>query len=411
MKNKKLDDSLRLSLLSDTFAVRSQSNPIRVVVIDDHEMILQSIVRLITADPRFEVVGTATTAVDGIDVTTLERPDVLVIDYRLPDMDAPEAIRILRGLQPDLRIVTFSGSERPGAQYASMKAGSSAWVLKTRAIQELRDAITSVVQGLTFKNEEMESQPELDELVVHYQPVIELQSGRIVGFEALVRWQHPERGLLLPDTFLPLAAQTGYIEEIDRHVRECAINQLATWQRMFPSETNLWMSVNMSACDIANPDLFASIAGVIAAARVDPRDVVVEVTEKVLLDDSKVTHDFLSKLSAIGVGLALDDFGTAFSSVSYVRRFPFGLLKLDISFTAELPHSLRSMLLVEEIGHLADSMQMLGIAEGIETREQHDALRDMGWKYGQGFFYSKALSAANCEELLIAPVELHEVGA
>jgi EAL domain-containing protein (putative c-di-GMP-specific phosphodiesterase class I) len=411
MKINKRSDALRSDLLDAGRQENVSRSPIRVVVIDDHEMILQSIVRLITADPRFEVVGTAITASEGIDITTRERPDVLVIDYRLPDMDAPDAIRIVRSLHPDVKIVTFSGSERPGAQYASMRAGSSAWVRKTRAIQELRDAITGVVQGQGFKNEDMEIQPRVDELVVHYQPVIDLQSDRIVGFEALVRWMHPERGLLLPDAFLPQAEETGYVEEIDRFVRASAINQLAIWQRDFPSLTNLWMSVNMSSCDIANPDLCDSIANLIKQAGVAPKDIVVEVTENVLLDDSTKTHEFLNQLSAVGVGLALDDFGTAFSSVSYVRQFPFNLLKLDISFTADLPTSLRSMLLVEEIGHLADSMSMIGIAEGIEREDQRDALRDMGWKYGQGFFFSKALSARDCEQLLIASLVLQKASA
>jgi EAL domain-containing protein (putative c-di-GMP-specific phosphodiesterase class I) len=376
---------------------------LRVVVIDDHEMILQSVVRLLTADPKISVVGTALTASEGIDIVQNERPDVVVIDYHLPDMDAPQAIPIILGLHPEVKIVTFSGSERPGALYSSIRAGSNAWVRKTRAIQELRSAILHAASGEPYTNEEMDAQPKLDELVVHYQPIVALADGRIVGFEALVRWMHPEQGLLYPDSFLPYAEDTGYIEEIDRWVRGQAVRQLAIWQNQFAMDPPLWMSVNISACDISNPELFESISEAIASSTVKSTDLVVEVTESVLLDDSHGTSEFLVHLKDMGVGLALDDFGTAFSSISYLRRFPFDRLKLDMSFTAELPHSKRSMLLSEEICHMADSMAMIGIAEGIERQEQLVALHRVGWKFGQGYLFSPALAEAGCQALLSGP--------
>jgi EAL domain-containing protein (putative c-di-GMP-specific phosphodiesterase class I) len=377
----------------------TDSPAVRVVVIDDHEMILQSVVRLLTADPKIAVVGTALTASAGLEIVSMELPDVVVIDYHLPDMDAPEAIKVLLEIHPLVKVVTFSGSERPGALYASVRAGSNAWVRKTRAIQELRNAILSVAAGEMYANEEMEAQPKLDQLIVHYQPVVALADGRIVGFEALVRWQHPERGLLFPEAFLPYAEDTGFVEEIDRWVRGEAIGQLAKWQPQFPMEPPLWMSVNLSASDIANPDLFKSITLVIDESGVRSTDVVVEVTESVLLDDSAGTADFLLRLKALGIGLALDDFGTAFSSISYLRRFPFDRLKLDMSFTAELPHSSRSMLLIEEICHMAESMKMKGIAEGIERQDQFDALSAAGWEYGQGYLFSRPLASHGCEAL------------
>jgi len=205
---------------------------------------------------------------------------------------------------------------------------------------------------------------------------------------------------MYPESFLPYAEETGYIEEIDRWIREEAIRQLARWQAQFPSESPLWMSVNLSASDILDPLLFQSISDSLEEAHIEPEHLVVEVTESVLLDDSDTTMRFLSQLNAIGVKLALDDFGTAFSSISYVRRFPFDHLKLDLSFTAELPNSIRSMLLVEEIWHMAVSLNMRGIAEGIERIDQLEALRDIGFEFGQGYLFSGAVSAAECEVLL-----------
>ena len=213
-------------------------------------------------------------------------------------------------------------------------------------------------------SEEIESLPPLDQLVLHYQPIVDLENGDIIGFEALVRWQHPERGLLHPIAFLPLAHETGFIVEIDRWVWEHAMHQLRAWQQRFPSSPHLFMSVNMSVTDLSDPGLFETISGILREAEIDPVDLVIEITESVLLDDAEQTIHFLGQLKDLGVGLALDDFGTAFSSLSYVRRFPFDRLKLDISFTSELPQSTRSMLLVEEICHLATSMGMKSIAEG-----------------------------------------------
>jgi EAL domain-containing protein (putative c-di-GMP-specific phosphodiesterase class I) len=378
----------------------TEQRAITVVVVDDHEMILQSVVRLLAADPQIVVVGTALTGASGVDVTTRVKPDVLVIDFHLPDMDAPEAIRQLRAAGSNVKVVTISGSERPGALYASIRAGSCAWVRKTRAIHELRDAIRHVAAGWPFANEELEATPKPEQLVVHYQPIVALTSGRIVGFEALVRWQHPERGLLYPESFLPYAEETGFIEEIDRWIRGKAVQQLARWQQLFPAEPPLWMSVNLSASDILDPGLFQSITDILSDSNVDPQHLVVEVTESVLLDDSSMTMQFLSQLNDVGVKLALDDFGTAFSSISYVRRFPFDHLKLDISFTAELPHSIRSLLLVEEIWHMADSLNMMGIAEGIERPEQLETLRDIGFNFGQGYLFSAAVGANECGALL-----------
>lgn len=380
----------------------SEEPVIRVVVIDDHEMIVQSMVRLLSDDPQIAVVGTALTARQGICVTQRERPDIVLIDYSLTDMDAPDAIKILRATNPEVKIITFSGAEHPGALYASMRAGSSGWVNKTRAIQDLRNAVINVAAGRAVSNEEVESLPPLDQLVLHYQPIVDLANGRIVGFEALVRWQCPERGLLHPVAFLPRAEETGFIVEIDQWAWKRATDQVREWQQRFPLTPRLFMSVNMSVTDLSDPGLFASISAIITRAGIDPVDLVIEVTESVLLEDTEQTIDFLEQLKDLGVGLALDDFGTAFSSLSYVRRFPFDHLKLDMSFTSELPDSIRSMLLVEEICHMSASMKMRSIAEGIERQEQVDALRNIGCECGQGNLFSPSLPASECETLLAA---------
>ncbi len=379
--------------------------PVRVVVIDDHEMILQSIVRLLRDDPQIQVVGTGLTALEGVEVCAQHRPDVVIIDYSLPDMDAPKAIVILRRNDPDLKIVTLSGSERPGANYASMKAGSAAWVRKTRAIQELREVVMNVAHGHPVANEELASLPTVDELTLYYQPIVELENLRIVGFEALVRWHHPRLGLLHPASFLPLAEVTGFVTEIDKWCWSRAVTQLKTWQDRFVLTRPLWMSVNLSVADLADDEVFDTVSGIIGEAGIDPSTLVIEVTESILLDESDSTLGLLGQLHDLGVGLALDDFGTAFSSLSYVRRFPFDHLKLDISFVSEVLTSTRSLLLVEEICHLAKSMSMRSVAEGIENREQANLLRSIGCDYGQGYLFARPMPDYECEALLVAQGE------
>jgi EAL domain-containing protein (putative c-di-GMP-specific phosphodiesterase class I) len=374
----------------------------RVVLIDDHEMILESLVRLLRDERRITVVGTALDATTGIELARREKPDVIVIDYLLPDMDAASAIEILRRENAEIKVITLSGSQQPGALFASMRAGSSAWVNKTRAVQELRDTILRVAAGFVLTSSELDALPSLDELVVHFQPVVALVSGRIVGFEALVRWQHPRRGLLYPEAFLPVAEATGFIIELDQWVWEQAATQLRQWREQYPLP--LYMSMNLSARDLSMSNLFSSIAEIVERTSVDPGDLIFEITESVLLDDSDETIEFLASLKRLGARLSLDDFGTAFSSLSYVRRFPFDQLKLDISFTSELPDSPRSMLLVEEICHLATSMKMNVVAEGIERREQFDALCDIGCDFGQGYLFSPALPANECASLIEAQV-------
>src|ERR1700677_1497450 len=251
---------------------------VKVVVVDDHDMVLQSMVRILASDPFIDIVGTALTGAQGVAITQRLTPDVLVIDYHLPDMDAPEAIRQLRALNSNVQVVTMSGSQRPGALYASIRAGSAAWLSKTRAIHELRDAIRNVAAGSHSANDEMEHLPPKDQLVVHYQPIVSLRDGHIAGFEALVRWNHPERGLLYPDSFLAYAEETGYVEVIDKHVREEAVRQLAIWQQRFPMDPPLWMGVNVSTSDILDPDLFQSISEVLGGCNVNPSCLVVEIT-------------------------------------------------------------------------------------------------------------------------------------
>jgi|HubBroStandDraft_2_1064218.scaffolds.fasta_scaffold19259_2 EAL domain-containing protein (putative c-di-GMP-specific phosphodiesterase class I) len=366
----------------------------RVVVVDDHEMILESIIRLLAADSRINVVGTALTATEGIETVRDVAPDVLIIDYHLPDMDAPEAITTIKLFDPQVRIITMSGSDRPEEQLASIRAGSTAWIRKTRAIQELIDAIVVLPEQIS---EQLVQQPTLDQLVVHYQPVMRIDTDQIIGIEALVRWEHPERGLLLPEAFLPRAIETGFIESIDVWVRDQAFQQLVTWQSLFPSVPRIWISVNLPGNAVTNPRFMNLLKGSISSTGIDPKDVMVEIPESVLLDDPDSTFEFLTMLNGIGVRLALENFGSSFSPIAYIHRVPIDCLKIDRSFTAELPDSMGTYWLIECIAKFAGSMGMMCIVEGVEQFSQIASIQSMGLNVGQGSFLSPPMNAKDCE--------------
>jgi EAL domain-containing protein (putative c-di-GMP-specific phosphodiesterase class I) len=372
----------------------------RVVVVDDHEMILESIIRLLAADARINVVGTALTGSDGIEKVRDAMPDVLIIDYHLPDMDAPEAITIIKEFDPQVRIITLSGSDRPEEQLASLRAGSTAWIRKTRAIQELIDAIIVASTSSPVAPEPIAMQPTLDQLVVHYQPVMRFDNDQIIGIEALVRWEHPENGLLLPEAFLPRAIETGFIEAIDGWVRDQAFRQMVAWQSRFPSVPRVWMSVNLPGNAVTNPRFMKLLKNSIVETGIDARDVMVEIPESVLLDDPDSTFDFLTKLNGIGVRLALENFGSSFSPIAYIHRVPIDCLKIDRSFTAELPESMGTYWLIECIAKFAGSMGMMCIVEGVERFEQIASIKSMGLNLGQGSFLSSPMNARDCEDFM-----------
>jgi EAL domain-containing protein (putative c-di-GMP-specific phosphodiesterase class I) len=338
------------------------------------------------------VIGTEKTAFAGIERAASEQPQVVLMDYSLPDLDGACATRLLKQQRPEIAVIMLTGSERPGSYSAAIEAGCAAWIRKTRASSDLRDVICRVAAGEQVRAEEFEDLPPIRELVVHYQPVIELTSRRVVGFEALVRWQHPERGLLLPAHFLSFAETTGYIIDIGEHVATTATRALRDFQQLSHSTTPPWVSINVSAVGISTMGIVGKFRDLLATTSIDPATLVLEITETAMLGDAPEIEDNIRALKVLGVQLSLDDFGTAFSSLSYLRRFPFDHVKLDTSFTADLPSVPRAILLVESIRQLATAMGATGIAEGVERPEQAQCLIDVGWELGQGFLYSPAVS-------------------
>jgi diguanylate cyclase (GGDEF)-like protein len=246
-----------------------------------------------------------------------------------------------------------------------------------------------------------------DELVLEYQPVVELNTGELVGLEALVRWQHPTRGLLPPSSFIELAEESGAILSIGAWVLAKAAHQLRGWQRRY-GRPALWMSVNVSVCQLETPDGATTIESILQSAHINPASIVVEVTESLLADPSGGTAEALTSLRAAGVRIALDDFGTGYSSVGYLKQLPVDFLKIDRSFVAGASPDTRNPLLEGIIG-LAQHLELEIIPEGIEQPTELAQLRSLGCHLGQGFLMSRPVAPEAIETLLAASVPFPHV--
>ncbi|MEG4844817.1 EAL domain-containing protein [Microcoleus sp. F10-C6] len=231
------------------------------------------------------------------------------------------------------------------------------------------------------------------EFLLHYQPFVCLASGRIIGFEALVRWQHPLRGLISPVKFIPVAEETGAIVPLGEWVLEEACRQLRLWQGMFDFDRPLIMSVNLSGKQFAQPDLVERIQAILGATGLSPESLKLEITESVVMEDVESAIAVLKHMKALNVKLGIDDFGTGYSSLSYLSRFPTDTLKVDKSFVGrmEIESEGENVAIVRTIVALAHALGMDVIAEGVETAAQLARLRSIGCEYGQGYFFAKPL--------------------
>jgi diguanylate cyclase (GGDEF)-like protein/PAS domain S-box-containing protein len=232
---------------------------------------------------------------------------------------------------------------------------------------------------------------ESGELELYYQPVVNLHTDMVIGFEALARWNHPERGQLSPGDFLPAAEASGLIVPIGHHLLELACEQLKHWSDTAAHGRRPTLAVNLSARQLAQPDLAPRVAAIIADARIDPTLLCIEITESVLMDEAANNVDMLQRLKAIGVRIAIDDFGTGYSSLSYLRHFAVDLLKVDRSFVAELGRDESGSTIVRAIASLGHALGLELVAEGVETEEQARLLLALGCDQAQGYLYNRPL--------------------
>jgi EAL domain-containing protein (putative c-di-GMP-specific phosphodiesterase class I) len=232
---------------------------------------------------------------------------------------------------------------------------------------------------------------ERDEFRVFYQPIIELSSSRPIAFEALVRWQHPELGLLGPDTFVPMAEETGLIAEVGRLVLVESVKQAAIWQRAFPREVPLYVTVNLSPLQVRVPELVGEVADLLKDCRLEPGTLVLEITENLMLRDADASTAVLQQLRALGIRIALDDFGTGYSSLGQLRQLPIDMLKIAKTFVDDLDGRGENSAFASAILALGLTLQMTTIAEGVEHPWQAAELRRLGCDLAQGFHFARPM--------------------
>jgi EAL domain-containing protein (putative c-di-GMP-specific phosphodiesterase class I) len=237
------------------------------------------------------------------------------------------------------------------------------------------------------------------ELIVFYQPLIDLATGRIVGLEALLRWQHPELGLVLPAHFISTAEQSGLIVPIGSWVLLAACKQLRTWQKRVAPD--LTVSVNLSARQFSQPDLVSTVAQVLDESGIDPGTLELEITESNAMQNAENTIHTLRELKALGVRISMDDFGTGYSSLNYLKRFPIDTLKLDQSFVRDVTTDRRDAAIVSAVISMAHSLDLKVVAEGVETEAQLDFLRQQRCDRLQGFLFSAPMAAEDLEPFLV----------
>lgn len=242
---------------------------------------------------------------------------------------------------------------------------------------------------------------ERDELRLHYQPIVALDTQRIEGFEALIRWQHPQRGLLFPHDFIAIAEETGLIVPIGWWVLREACRQLKLWQNEVPGAETLWVTVNLSAHQLVQPDVVQIILGILDEYQLAAQSLKLEITETALVNSSQQVREALSELRAAGVKICIDDFGTGYSSLSYLQRLPVDILKIDHSFIQTIEDTGDQGAIVGNIIALAGVLGLEAVAEGTETASQVQRLRDLHCSYGQGWLFSKPLKPTDAVGLLL----------
>lgn len=281
------------------------------------------------------------------------------------------------------------------AMYRAKAAGKSGHVLYDAM---LHDHVTRLLRYETDLRRAIDRR----EFFVEYQPMVELSSGRVIGFEALVRWQHPTQGVIQPKDFIPIAEETNLILPIDRWVLQEACEQLRKWKSSYRLDPRFAMSVNFSSKQFSQGDLVETIGQILHDTNADGSQVKLEITENVLMEDAESAARVLSQLKALGVSLLIDDFGTGYSSLGYLHQFPIDTLKIDRSFISRLDAGGKEIEIVRAILALADGLEMDVIAEGVETLDQVRVLQGLRCRYGQGYYYSRPVSAADAEFLLRA---------
>lgn len=312
----------------------------------------------------------------GLDPVVMLLISLLIERYRLTRIHLPES---LRQDKDNDRFIDKLQRHRPLAP-GHLK------------IHDVSTQKESALRALKLE-QELRRGLERREFIPYLQPIIDLETGRVTGYETLIRWQHPEKGLVFPDQFIPVAEQVNVVQQLDRLMLEKTCEIFPLLDAM--GRSDIFISVNMSGMNFNTQNIVQSIRDTVKGYGVNPRRIRLEVTESALIDDPEHAEDVLHNLKEAGFGIALDDFGTGYSSLGYLHRFTIDAIKIDRSFVARLHENDKSLEIVKALIHLAKIFHLGTVAEGVEREGDIAVLRDMGCTLGQGYFFSKPLPVSD----------------
>ena len=398
-----------------------------ILVIEDDYVIRENILKILKAE-RFDVMG-AENGMQGLSLAMSNLPDVILCDVLMPELNGYGVLMALRA-NPATATVPFvflTGKTDRAEMRQGMELGADDYLTKPFTKAELvgaiairlkkQEAFAELYNTLQIQSNEFIIQQNADEklaqqkrslyralkreeFLVYYQPQISMNTGKIVGAEALVRWQHHEKGLIPPTEFIPVAEKTGFIIPLGEWILQTACKQVQAWKN--DGFSGLRVAVNLSPRQFHQPDLSSRVALILEKIGLEPSSLELELTESLMVEDVKSAIATLTQLKNLGISISIDDFGTGYSSLSYLTQYPFDTLKIDRSFVRNITDGSRNAAIVKAIIEMAHSLCLEVIAEGVETQAEKDFLLRSECDVMQGYLFSPPLSAADFEQLLLA---------
>lgn len=375
----------------------------RILVVDDDAEV-GDFIAAVARDCGYDV-AKATAAEAALAGVRDWRPTHIVLDLNMPQVDGLEMLRRLSEAGCRAKILIASGvDERVAAAARRLGVARGLTIVGIVAKPIRRDELRAILNGLREAEDWLDDRSiaraiETGEFFLEYQPKIELRTQRVVGMEALLRWQHPTRGVVQPGEFIPVVELSNTVDDLTRWVVGAAVRQLDAWSSI---GLDIGVAINLSARNLAVPSIAEDIAGVCTAAGVDPARITMEVTETAAMSDPIAALEILSRLRMKGMHLAMDDFGTGYSSLAQLQRLPFSELKIDRVFVAECDASRDGRVIVNAMIGLAHNLGVVCVAEGVETPEQLGVLEDLGCDMVQGYLIARAMTAARLPSWLEA---------
>lgn len=397
----------------------------KILVIEDEQVIRENILKLLKAE-GFEVMG-AENGLQGLSSAMSNFFDVILCDVMMPKLDGYGVLAALRSnpVSATVPFVFLTGKADRSEMRHGMELGADDYLTKPFTKAELVGAIVTrlkkqqavVQQYNTLGTKTSEFIPnasnrserlqtsfwralEREEFQVYYQPQVNLKTGKIVGAEALVRWQHPEKGLISPAEFISAAEETGFIIPLGEWVLQTACKQIKIWQNA--GFSRLRVAVNLSPRQFYQPNLSSRIAQILEQIGLSPNCLELELTENLMVEDAQSALSTLKNLKNLGVFISIDDFGTGYSSLSYLTQYPFDTLKIDRCFVSNIEEGCRNAPIVKAIIEMAHSLSLEVIGEGVETEAEKNFMSRYECDAIQGYLFSPPVSAGNFEKLLVA---------